>query len=406
MTSDDVVVRQWVHNPAFDVRGNELVNDAEGTRLTLTPPLRQMWDTDAPSQVRLTKDAERELRRLRVIVPPRASAAAASGLASSAADSPTLPLGRWATAPPWGLIGAAVDMGGPPGTRPRDAVPIVRELLARRFRGLAAPNAWSWQLRARPRDGFAGVIDHGDLLLDPQTDTGVDVHKRLAAIVSVIVGQGHRPLVLGGDHSLTYPVIRSMITQHPGLRVVHFDAHADRRPKGNAATADCGNFVSWSLAGHPDLRWMTIGVRGVDGQVDLSDSAQDDRVAYLTAEEVRTDLPFDAIDRFCDGRPVYLTVDIDVLDPLYAPDVVYSSLGGLNPATLGALVCRVLAVGRVVGADFVEACPSRAGPHMTAARLADLCTMIQLVEAGMSGRDPGVAGAAEPSASSVEEDVT
>ncbi|QYC39032.1 Proclavaminate amidinohydrolase [Nonomuraea coxensis DSM 45129] len=382
MTGENPAGAPWVLNPAFLVQGGELVNPAEGVRLALTPPLRELWE--GRDGVRITEEAEDVLRRVRLIVPPAASSAATGGLARPAATPLSLPAGARAGAAVWGLIGAPLDLGGPPGPRPKDAVPVVRDALSRRFRLLAEPAAYAWTLRAGPGEGLAGVVDHGDLLVDPRTDTGVTAHERLRALVRAVLAQGHRPLVIGGDHAVSYPAVGAVADAHPELRVVHFDAHADRRPIGESATADCGNFVSWLLAEHPRLEWLTIGVRGVDTRLDLAASPREERVSYLTADETRAPQAAGTIARFCAGRPVYLTVDIDVLDPVYAPDVVYPSSGGLDPETLAALVRNVIGAGRLVAGDLVEACPSPAGRHTTAMRLADLVEAVHLAEAALS----------------------
>ncbi|WP_327586781.1 arginase family protein [Nonomuraea sp. NBC_00507] len=388
MTSERLAEAPWVLNPAFRVQGSELVNQAEGTRLTLTAPLRELWERrDAAPAVHLTQQAEEALRKVRLIVPPGASAAAIDGLARAAKTTLSLPSGAKAGAAVWGLIGAPLDLGGPPGPRPKDAVPVVRDALSRRLRLLDQPTAWSWTLRARPGEGLPGVADHGDLLVNPQTDTGVIAHERLRALVCTVLAQGHRPLVMGGDHSVSYPAISAVAGTYPALRVVHFDAHADRRPIGDAATADCGSFVSWVLSEHPQLEWLTVGVRGVDPHVDMAASPQEEQVSYLTADEACAPDAAEKIAQFCDGRPVYLTVDIDVLDPTYAPDVVYPSYGGLDPATLTALVRSVVGSGRLVAADIVEACPSQTGRHLAARRLADLVVAVQLAEAGRTLAD-------------------
>ncbi|MGW2215155.1 arginase family protein [Nonomuraea sp. NPDC001684] len=382
MTSDTPAATPWALNPAFRIEGAELVNDTEGVRLALTEPLRELWNGRATlPAVRLTPQAEQALRRVRLIVPMGAAAAAGGGLARVAVTPLALPAGKRANAAAWGVIGAPVDLGGPPGPRPRDGVPVIRAALARRLRLLGQDGAWSWSLRARPADGLPGVADHGDLLVDPATDTGVTAHERLRALVGAVVAQGHRPLVVGGDHSVSYPAIGAVADAHPGLRVVHVDAHADRRPRGERATADCGNFVSWALAEHSRLRWLTVGVRGVDPQVDLAADAHEERVAYLTADEAAEPGTAERIARFCDGRPVYLTVDVDALDPVHAPDVVYPCSGGFAPATLTAVARAVAGAGRLVGADLVEACPSPTGRHLAARHLADLMVTVLLEEA-------------------------
>ena len=119
MTSENLAEAPWVLNPAFRVQGTELVNQAEGVRLTLTPPLRELWERrDAAPAVRLTEEAEEALRKIRLIVPPGVSVAAIDGLARGAKATLSLPSGTKAGAAVWGLIGAPLDMGGPPGPRP------------------------------------------------------------------------------------------------------------------------------------------------------------------------------------------------------------------------------------------------------------------------------------------------
>lgn len=349
----------WTANPAFRVDDGFLVNLIEGTQLELTGPLRRWvnagWPIDA-----LSREAHAALSRHRVIVPASIAVRSAEGLAVRVTTRAERDGGQDSSRPPWGLLGAPVDLGGPGPLRPRDAVGGIRTMFARRLRTLGEPQTWSWSLGGYPAAGLSRVIDHGDVVIDPRRDSGVVLHQRVADCVHHIVSRGDRPMLIGGDHSLSFPAITTVARHFPDLAVVHLDAHADRRRRGPSLTADCGNFVTWTRSGDPALPWLTIGVRGFDDDIDGGAIPGD--IHYVTSHQATTDPELTAtLQAFCGERPVYLTLDIDVLDPVYAPEVVYQSPGGLSPHTLMSILGSIAASAHLVAMDVVEACPSPAG---------------------------------------------
>ncbi len=125
-----------------------------------------------------------------------------------------------------------------------------------------------------------------------------------------------------------------------------------------------------------------MGVRGLDSTIDVS-REHEESISYISASNARMPSALDSISNFCEDRQVYLTVDIDVLDPSFAPEVVYPSMGGLAPHELGAIVRRVFQAGAVIGMDVVEACPASWGRSMAAMRAVDLVRDVLIAEGGV-----------------------
>ncbi|MBR1588885.1 MAG: agmatinase [Kiritimatiellae bacterium] len=194
----------------------------------------------------------------------------------------------------------------------------------------------------------ARVHDAGDLELPfGAPDRALDMIEGKAA---AILDDGKVPFLLGGEHLVTLGSVRAAAKRFPGLRIIHFDAHADLREDylGVALSHACVMRRCHDLLG--DGRIWQFGVR----------SGTREEFAFMKAGHVVTE-PFtlDTLPQvsFPEGTPVYLTVDLDVLDPSEFPGTGTQEAGGVRFTELLAALRDVLARFRVVALDNVELSP-------------------------------------------------
>jgi len=185
--------------------------------------------------------------------------------------------------------------------------------------------------------------DAGDLDLAD----GSDVRERIERRVAALLAGGAVPLVLGGDHSITYPVVRAMHTRYPDLAILHFDAHADLYDEfeGNRFSHACP-FARIMEAGLAS-RLVQVGIRTLNAH----QRSQAARFGVELHEMRDWTGPFAL--RF--DRPLYISLDLDVLDPAFAPGIAHPEPGGLSVREVVAMLAHVEAT--VVGADVVELNP-------------------------------------------------
>jgi len=197
--------------------------------------------------------------------------------------------------------------------------------------------------------------DAGDLKL-PEGDEALEA---IESGIGRLLDSGARVLALGGDHAITYPVVRAHAARHSGLTLVHFDAHPDLYDEfeGDRLSHACpfARIMEQGLAS----RLVQIGIRTLNAP----QRAQVERfgVEVIEMKDFRPDLVVEA------AGPVYVTVDLDGLDPAFAPGVSHPEPGGLSTRDVIGVVQRLR--GQVVGADVVELNPT-CDPDGTTARVA------------------------------------
>ena len=215
--------------------------------------------------------------------------------------------------------------------------------------------------------GVQQVADAGDLAVNPfdlaeAITTIEDASDRLRA-------DGARLLTLGGDHTIALPLLRSLHRDHGPVAVLHFDAHLDTWDTYFGAPYTHGTpFRRASEEGLLDLeRCLHMGIRGpLYAATDLED---DVRLGFqvVRADDYEVDGVRGAVDRMKarlgDG-PVYVSVDIDVLDPAHAPGTGTPEAGGLTSREL-LNTLRGLTGLNIVGADIVEVAPPYDHAEMT-----------------------------------------
>ena len=200
--------------------------------------------------------------------------------------------------------------------------------------------------------GVAGVYeDAGDLLFSDK-----DPFAAVEAGVASLLEQGKLPLLLGGDHSITFPIVKAMARQHPGLTIFHFDAHPDLYDEfeGNRLSHACpfARIMEAGLA----KRLVQVGIRTMVRH----QREQADRFGVEVVEMHA--LP--AFAKLKAAGPVYITFDMDVLDPAFAPGVSHREPGGMS---VREAIAHLHAIeGQIVGADLVEFNPVQDVQGLTA----------------------------------------
>ncbi|SDY05333.1 agmatinase [Modestobacter sp. DSM 44400] len=208
--------------------------------------------------------------------------------------------------------------------------------------------------------GLQQVADAGDLAVNPfSIDEAVAQVERGA---DALLERAGRLLTIGGDHTIALPLLRSVVRRHGPVAVVHFDAHLDTWDTYFGAAYTHGTpFRRASEEGLIDREAsMHVGIRGpLYAASDLSDdTALGFSVVHARElEDLGSRGVIERIRARVLDRPVYVSVDIDVLDPAFAPGTGTPESGGLLSRELLA-VLRGFGSMRLVGADIVEVAPA------------------------------------------------
>lgn len=223
------------------------------------------------------------------------------------------------------------------------APPLIRE-------ALHSPHWNNW---TEQRRDLAGALeDAGDLVLAE----GAEAVSQIERGISGLLAGGARPLALGGDHSVTYPVLRAMHRRHPALTVLHIDAHPDLYDEfeGDRLSHACpfARIMEEGLS----RRVVQVGIRT------MNDHQQ--RQADRFGVEVIDMAAWGAGRRPALDGEVYLSIDLDGIDPAFAPGVSHREPGGLSVRDVLTLVQQ--AGGVLVGADIVEYNPGADVSGLTA----------------------------------------
>jgi len=226
-----------------------------------------------------------------------------------------------------------------------EAPPRIREALK-----CDASNSWT---ELGVNLGAAGVYeDAGDLAFS-ETAAFAAIESGLGALID----QGKHPVSLGGDHSITYPIVKAFAKRHPELTIFHFDAHPDLYDEfeGNRLSHAC-----------PFARIMEAGLAKRLVQIGIRTATRHQREqAQRFAVEMVEMRGLPAYGTLKADGPVYISFDIDVLDPGFAPGVSHREPGGM---TVREAIAHLHAIqGDVVGADIVEYNPVQDIAGMTAA---------------------------------------
>lgn len=192
------------------------------------------------------------------------------------------------------------------------------------------------------------IFDGGDLEL-PMGSTELAL-QGIEDFVRPMIADGKRPFMIGGEHLVSLPVIRALHTRYPDLCIIHLDAHTDLRDEYMG--------VSLSHASVMRRAWDILG----DGRIYQFGIRSGERAEFRWAEEHThlvkfnfTGLSSTLADLM--GKPVYVTLDLDVLDPSIFPGTGTPEAGGVTFLELLHALRQIFRLDRIVGCDMVELSP-------------------------------------------------
>lgn len=224
-----------------------------------------------------------------------------------------------------------------------------------------------------------GVVDIGDVMVTP-ADMERSIEE-IADTVAHVAEAGKVPIILGGDHTITWPNAMGIARAHGfgEFALIHFDAHADT-----------GFLQRGSLVGHgtpmrrliesgavPGHRFVQIGLRGYWPEPDVMEWGREQKMrTFLMSQIVDEGLDKvvdDAVNYAIGGgaKGVFISVDIDVVDPGLAPGTGTPEPGGLNSREILDTIRRLAKDLNVLGGDIVEVSPPYDGPGEQTAYLAN-----------------------------------
>lgn len=215
---------------------------------------------------------------------------------------------------------------------------------------LWSPASNSWAERGLTLE--SRLADAGDLTFSMHDDP----LRQISDAVADLLQAGSAPVILGGDHAITYPVVRALRSFYPRLSILHIDAHSDLYDtfEGDPYSHACP-FARIMEAGLAD-QLVQVGIRTLTDH----QRAQAERFGVEVFDMRR----WVSGERFLLHHPVYLSLDLDGLDPAFAPGVSHPEPGGLSVREVLALLHDLDRP--LVGADVVELNPHRDPTGVTA----------------------------------------
>lgn len=195
-------------------------------------------------------------------------------------------------------------------------------------------------------------------VVPPLPEDGAAARKIITATVAECLAAGHAPLSIGGDHSVTYPILKAIRGKFGPINLLHIDAHPDLHADYEG---DPYSHASPFARAHEDgliARHAVVGVRCWDPG--SREQAKKYGVTILRADQV------DEVPAEIFAGPLYMSIDLDGFDPAFAPGVSHPEPGGLSTLDVLKLIRRIK--GPLIGADVVELNPER-DFQMTTARV-------------------------------------
>jgi agmatinase len=212
------------------------------------------------------------------------------------------------------------------------------------------------------RRDVSGISIHDAGNLEFTYPTPAAPLELIAATTGRNTARGAKQLALGGEHTITPPIVTEIAKSLPDLCVVQYDAHSDLRQDFLGERVCHATAMARVLDAVPRERLFQLGIRSFTQAAEMSAPNMFPFEVLAPTKQVRSAIG---------GRPVYVTLDVDVLDPGAMPDVQTPEPGGCSYRDL-ALSLAGLAGVRVVGCDLVEVCPRTMQPSLGAATAAEL----------------------------------
>ncbi len=198
------------------------------------------------------------------------------------------------------------------------------------------------------------MVDLGNMDVSGDFQT---IASRIEKSILDILDKGARPVILGGDHSISYPLVKAFSRRFKPLDVLHFDAHPDLYDElyGDRFSHACP-FARIMEEGYAE-KLIQVGIRAATGE--QRQRALNHQIKMIEMKDIRGILRLDF------SNPVYISFDMDSLDPAFAPGVSHHEPGGLTSRQVIDILHALR--GDIVGMDVVELNPDRDPHGITAA---------------------------------------
>jgi len=202
-------------------------------------------------------------------------------------------------------------------------------------------------------------VDVGDVPVMPTVPSQTD--DKITEMVGKIRSKGAFPIVLGGDHSITFAVLRAVDVP---VTVLHFDAHLDTW-NGAPGNLDHASWVNRAARLPNVKKVIQLGQRGLANDQEAMANARKARTTIITAEQIHRSGIERVLAQIPASQSIYITFDVDVMDPTLAPGTGTLEPDGLNFSEIDGLLKGVTSKGRLIGMDIVEVNPMRDGSTRT-----------------------------------------
>ncbi|MBH10008.1 MAG: agmatinase [Candidatus Marinimicrobia bacterium] len=201
-------------------------------------------------------------------------------------------------------------------------------------------------------------VDQGNLELSNQTD---DFQKIMEAVTKELK-YNNRCISLGGDHSITWPIVEAYYKYFSKINIVHFDAHPDLYENFENNTFSHASPFARILENHFTNDLIQIGIRTLNDHQKYQAERYNVKIIHMKdfSNEIKLDFK----------GPVYISIDLDGLDPAFAPGVSHPEPGGLSTRDIIKVISNIK--GNIVGADIVEYNPEKDLNNITAITAAKL----------------------------------
>lgn len=245
------------------------------------------------------------------------------------------------------IIGIPLDYNSSHERGPAEAPDKIRAALTSGSMNMCAENLFDLADESQIED--LGNIEIGS----PQ-----DGFSSIEGFTGAVLAKGHSPLTLGGDHSITYPVLKAVNAHYEPPTIVHFDAHPDLYDNFDDNPHSHASPFARIMENGLASRLVQIGLRTIN-------THQQEQIFRFGVDVIEArHFSLEAFKSLGVKGPVYISVDLDGLDPAYAPGVSHFEPGGLSTRDVLSVIQAI--EGPVIGADIVEYNPRKDLNDMTA----------------------------------------
>jgi agmatinase len=194
------------------------------------------------------------------------------------------------------------------------------------------------------------IYDAGNIAFDYRLPTML---KRVYRLSRIIDSMGKIPIMIGGEHTFTLPAVQALKRHSPSLVIL--DAHLDLRDEYCGLRLNHATYLRRLREKRPDIPMLVVGARGYDRSE--AGYAEKNGITVISSRECENTAKIhETIGGFVEGRDVYVSVDMDVLDPGYAPGVGNPESGGLTTNQLLEII-QMMEGARIIGFDLMEVSP-------------------------------------------------